>query len=186
MRQPDLTPPKEMLAAWEKSRVVHRSIDEQAEAAVDTEEDQEEEEEEEEDSEEQQNENGDEEDPDRILHNCRPATDQDALLTFEELRELYKSLHAEGGLSLYGNQVIPGEEDNTFGTRWTEQTGGWPRPEGRQGLGQTPGDWEPKYTNVTPLWRCTLDYIVVYPAVGASQGVQVTSLLKVPRLEELE
>lgn len=201
MCQPDLEPPRQMVEAWEKSRVVHRSMDEAAAAAAaassssaDAANKEEAEDEEEEEEEEKQG--GEEEDPDRILHNCRPATEADALLTFEELRQLFKTLHPRGGLSLYDRQTIPGQDDNIFGTRWAEQTGGWSRPVGREQIGQAPGDGEPKYTNVTPLWRCTLDYIVVYPgrttegaksADGEAESqVQVTSLLKVPRLEELE
>lgn len=42
------------------------------------------------------------------------------------------------------------------------------------------GDFEPKYTNFTPLWRCTLDYVFLLPPLPSSEhpSIRFTSLLK--------
>lgn len=167
-----------MLDAWSRSAVIHKSLDESAATDADQEVDEGEEEEEQ-----QQGDNNaqGQDDPDRILHNCREARPEDGLLSVEELQSLYTSLRPEGGVSLYDASAIPGEEENTFGTRWQEQAG-WERPSV-----DAPGVAEPCYTNVTPLWRCTLDYIVVYPTEKQHQSeVKPTGLLKMPRLQELE
>lgn len=42
------------------------------------------------------------------------------------------------------------------------------------------GDFEPVYTNFTPLWRCTLDFIFLLPPLeeSAHPSIRFTSLLK--------
>lgn len=85
--------------------------------------------------------------PDRVLHNCRPATSEDGLLTWDELTELYKSngsyfsaydrcydLVAPAGC-LYKSRRAP--------TTGSENT-------------RLPGDNEPSATNVTALCECCI------------------------------
>lgn len=164
MCAPQRPVPQAMLDAWQRSQVVHESADSQAAPEQQPDDEQAEDQEEEEDA-------------DRVFQNCRSATPADRLLSVDELRQLYQSLSHSGGTSVYDTTSIPGAE--TFGTRSSSILPRSPDDE------RWPGDGEPVYTNVTPLWRCTLDYIVLYPAEEEGQ-VQVDGVLEMPKTEALE
>ena len=123
--------------------------------------------------------------PDRTIKNTREATPDDGLGTFEQLRDMIRgalsspsgaSSAREGGggtrvRSAYGEAygLIDSEKERWYCSRKPEvQMGnGWraPEPEAekearRQGEMEERirrGDFEPVYTNFTPLWRCTLE-----------------------------
>lgn len=148
-------------------------------------------------------------DEDRVLKHTRPATLDDALLSRAELEELYGPwrgrLH-----SVYGRRShkLSNENGNFFGQRVAaallnenpHQDVDMQNPSEdllRQGY------FEPAYTNselcdtsqaladyrppsVTPLWRCTLDYIFLIPPDGSQSKSTVTRLLPAHRLDDME
>lgn len=124
-------------------------------------------------------------DEDRVFKDVRPARESDGLFDFQELQEIsgFRTWS-----SLYGNWggQMSGEENNRFEDR----------PEfDRQLKAQSSlvedrlrsGQHEPMWTNFTPLWRCTLDYIWVLNHPSTHQNhLQVLALLPTHRSEALE
>lgn len=157
-----------MVDVWQRSQVVHESVDPTKASAQAVEQEAEEDQEEEEE----------EEDADRVFQNCRSPTPADGLLSIDELRSLFQTLSPSGGTSIYDSTSVPGAE--TFGGRSSDIL---PRDSKDE---RWPGDSEPVYTNVTPLWRCTLDYIVLYPAKEEVGEMQVDAVLQMPKTEALE
>ena len=148
-------------------------------------------------------------DEDRVLKNTRPAVPDDALMSKSALEELYARwrgrLH-----SAYGrhSHKLSNENGNFFGQRVTPRS---PNENPHQCVDlQNPsedllrqGYFEPAYTNsepsdvlraladycphsVTPLWRCTLDYIFLIPPDGSQSKFTVTKLLPAHRLADME
>lgn len=154
--------------------------------------------------------------PDRTIKNTREATPEDGLGTFEQLRDMIRgalsspsgSSSARGGggggrgtrvRSAYGEAygLIASEKERWYCSRKPEvQMGnGWraPEPEAekearRQGEMEERirrGDFEPVYTNFTPLWRCTLDYILLFPPGTPTDEGSEVSTAKEPRWRKL-
>jgi RNA exonuclease NGL2 len=156
----DQPPLPGMKGVWEASRVVHETVG----TAVDG------------DDEEDEKEGGEEEgDPDRMLHHCRPATEKDGLMTWQETVDIFAT--AGRAVSLFDR---PMEGAEAFGQRRTDQSG--LRSDSSNVF---PGDHEPMYTNFTPLWRCTLDYILCWPGAGTRTSFEASARLKMPRAEDL-
>ncbi|GAA5925215.1 hypothetical protein JCM3775_006397 [Rhodotorula graminis] len=136
--------------------------------------------------------------PDRIIKNSRPPTEDDGLATLEQLQHLfrhpdYSSTTTDAAAaaaappaapaerrrvrSAYGESygLVPSESQRWYCARKPEvQMGnGWrvaepeadvaARLEGSWAERVERGDFEPLYSNFTPLWRCTLDYILLLP-----------------------
>ncbi|BGP44479.1 RNA exonuclease ngl2 [Rhodotorula kratochvilovae] len=120
--------------------------------------------------------------PDRIIKNSRAPTDEDGLATLEQLQALfhYSSSNAADERrvrSAYGEAhgLVPSEASRWYCARRPEvQMGsGWRVPEPPADIAARQegswdervrrGDFEPLYSNFTPLWRCTLDYILLLP-----------------------
>ncbi|KAL8292268.1 hypothetical protein RQP46_001734 [Phenoliferia psychrophenolica] len=113
--------------------------------------------------------------PDRIITSARPGEDADGLIDLDALKELYGEV--SGIRSAYGEAygTIPSEEGRWYVDRPPEVASGsgWAVPEDpevvkkrKQGTREEcirRGDFEPKWSNFTPLWRCTLDYIFLLP-----------------------
>ncbi|KWU46852.1 Endonuclease/exonuclease/phosphatase [Rhodotorula sp. JG-1b] len=151
--------------------------------------------------------------PDRTIKNTREATPDDGLGTFEQLRDMIRgalsspsgaSSAREGGggtrvRSAYGEAygLIDSEKERWYCSRKPEvQMGnGWraPEPEAekearRQGEMEERirrGDFEPVYTNFTPLWRCTLDYILLFPPGATTDEGSEASTPQEPRWRKL-
>jgi RNA exonuclease NGL2 len=141
---------------------------------------------------------------DQMLKNCRPATTQDALLTFEEFvqlhdlsrsppsaeaseqegkadEELLSHRPASGLFSLYGQNFSNLEEDqsdNFFGStkRWRERhdDADWSPDAPNPHLDSS---FEPMYTLFSALFSLTLDYIFVFPAKDSQKPAVVTTAL---------
>ncbi|GAA6013380.1 hypothetical protein JCM11491_006372 [Sporobolomyces phaffii] len=140
----------------------------------------------------------DEEDPDKVIKNTRPARPEDGLADIDQIKRLYGYQEGRGsGLrSAYGENygLIEGEQDKWYCARGPEvQNGNDPKPRltaaeiEERSRGATwdervaRGDFEPIYTNFTPLWRCTLDFVFLLPPLPSSArhpSVRFTSLLK--------
>ncbi|OAV89432.1 hypothetical protein PTTG_05986 [Puccinia triticina 1-1 BBBD Race 1] len=125
-------------------------------------------------------------DEDRVFKDVRPSRPEDGLFDLQELEELFGSRR---WLSLYGN----------WADKMINEEGNWfkDRPEfkdpGQNGklvpcldqLGS--GQYEPMWTNFTPLWRCTLDYIwVLCTGASSTSAIEVLALLPTHRTEALE
>ncbi|GAA5871919.1 hypothetical protein JCM3774_000728 [Rhodotorula dairenensis] len=143
--------------------------------------------------------------PDRTIKNTREATPDDGLGTFEQLRDMFRRAMAAPSASSSGSPA-PGRAQEGHGecrvrsaygeayglieseqNRWycsrkpeVQMGNGWRTPESeadesarRRGAWDDRvrrGDFEPIYTNFTPLWRCTLDYILLFPPGMPSSG----------------
>ncbi|KAL7409135.1 Endonuclease/exonuclease/phosphatase [Mrakia frigida] len=107
-------------------------------------------------------------------------TEEDGILSFEELKELY----AVGGgevKSLYDEAWRMGEREKEEGRTF----GG--RLEG-EGLERDGKGWgEPNWTSYTPLWHLTLDYIFLLPPTPLSgqPAPKITAYLRPHRTEDL-
>ncbi|GAA5922704.1 uncharacterized protein JCM15063_003398 [Sporobolomyces koalae] len=135
------------------------------------------------------------EDPDKVIKNTRPATDDDGLADIEQIKQLYGYKEGGSGIrSAYGENygLVKDERSKWYCSRAPEvQNGNDPEPkptaaeqaERERGTWEervARGDFEPIYTNFTPLWRCTLDYVFLLrplPSI-ASPSIRFTSLLK--------
>ncbi len=113
-----------------------------------------------------------EQDPDKVLRNCRLPKEEDGIPTLDELKGLYqrkeegevRSAYGEiGGVvepSLDGNwycQRNPGVEDGLKGYVPEEEAVAKGRLEGTTEERIRRGDYELSYTNYTPCWRCSLE-----------------------------
>lgn len=147
--------------------------------------------------------------PDRIIKNSRPATEADGLATLEKLQALfrYPSSSSAGAdkrrvRSAYGEAygLVPSQSDRWYCARRPEVQMGnsWrvPEPEadvverqqGEWAERVRRGDFEPRYSNFTPLWRCTLDYILLLPpspSVQPRQPPRWTRLLEMHDFHEV-
>ncbi|KEI36551.1 uncharacterized protein L969DRAFT_90915 [Mixia osmundae IAM 14324] len=115
-------------------------------------------------------------DEDRVLKGCREARSADALLTQAQLEDLYRDQRWQ---SAYGHayHLVASEDGNRFGDRderWQPQS----KPSEEDDAVKL-GCHEPMWTNFTPLWRCTLDYIFV--ALPKDSELIVTGLLPTHR-----
>ncbi|BGP21322.1 endonuclease [Rhodotorula toruloides] len=120
--------------------------------------------------------------PDRVIKNTREATPEDGLATLEHLQAMFRQAGASVVRSAYGEAygLVETERSKWYCDRKPEvqmgngrkvqeeeaekakrQRGSWDERVRR-------GDFEPKYTNFTPLWRCTLDYIFLFPPLPES------------------
>ncbi|GAA5950624.1 hypothetical protein JCM21900_002530 [Sporobolomyces salmonicolor] len=147
-------------------------------------------------------------DPDKVIKNSRPAMEVDGLATLEQLKKLYGYQEGAGsGLgirSAYGEAygLVKGEEDKWYCARSPEvQTANGSKvlPTEKEKEERSRGTWEerfrrgdfePIYTNFTPLWRCTLDYIFLLPpspncSSPARPAPRWTSLLKMHDVETM-
>ncbi|CEQ38789.1 SPOSA6832_00265, partial [Sporobolomyces salmonicolor] len=115
-------------------------------------------------------------DPDKVIKNSRPAMEVDGLATLEQLKKLYGYQEGAGSgsgiRSAYGEAygLVKGEEDKWYCARSPEvQTtnGSKVLPTEKEKEERSRGTWEervrrgdfePIYTNFTPLWRCTLEW----------------------------
>ena len=107
--------------------------------------------------------------PDRIIASARPAGESDGLVDLEGIKDLYAEV--AGVRSAYGEAygLVKGEEGKFYVDRAPEVANGSGRlieedPEvvAKRKLGSwedrvARGDFEPKWSNFTPLWRCTLE-----------------------------
>ncbi|KLO20260.1 Endonuclease/exonuclease/phosphatase [Schizopora paradoxa] len=143
------------------SRVVHVSLDPSVpiadpKKAVDDEED--------------GGEQPEEEDPDRVIKNARPARPEDGLLEAGELEKLFIDGSAGEPLqSLYDQWQFHGP-GRAFVSR---------APEAVNRRGKN----EPIYSSYTHFWKSTLDYIFARPGQGSQ--LEVVSVLEPPSEEEL-
>ncbi|GAA5988561.1 hypothetical protein JCM11641_004604 [Rhodosporidiobolus odoratus] len=184
---PSSTIPDALLADFERSRVVHHSVDKlhnpdfepptpaQAEAK------------EGEESADTKDGDGDASDNPTLprtkpIKNSRPPNEDgsDGIATLDELRELFSSSFSssasttsEGAQSAYGDAygLCDGQQGRWYcdrppgvqaGNGWKveEKREEWEkRQEGEWEERIKRGDFEPRFSNFTPLWRCTLDYI---------------------------
>lgn len=124
-------------------------------------------------------------DEDRVLKNTRAARAEDGLLSLDELKAIYQPF-ADRLTSVYGaySASVESEEGNRFGER-AEESLGFSQEESEK---TKQGYYEPAYTNITPLWRCTLDYIVIVPPLDRRLETPITPthLLVTHRLEDME
>ncbi|KNZ56199.1 hypothetical protein VP01_2470g6 [Puccinia sorghi] len=122
-------------------------------------------------------------DEDRVFKDVRPARAEDGLLTLPELRAL---VGPQKWRSLYGHwgHGMVGEEGNRFMDRRAEEDGA-AEDDGSEGAGL----FEPMWTNFTPLWRATLDYIWVLTPDSAESSsrcqVEVLALLPSHRTDAM-
>ncbi|SGY34300.1 BQ5605_C002g01608 [Microbotryum silenes-dioicae] len=138
------------------------------------------------------------EDPDKVIKNSRAANEADGLVSLDEFKPLYESLpHVR---SAYGeiHGLFTEEQAQWYVERPpdVESSQGWkiiedPRAveQRRQGSWEervARGDFEPMYTNYTPLWRCCLDYILALEKEDRGvSGVEWTGLMRMHRRDEM-
>lgn len=119
-------------------------------------------------------------DNDRVLKGCRQPKFEDGMLSDNELESLFVPMR-----SAYGSCAdLPGQEH--FCDRPEDQRPGDWKALGMlddvdQAARQQRGDFEPLYTSVTPLWRCTLDYIML-----DDSAMDVVGLLPTHRIETID
>ncbi|GAA5997232.1 uncharacterized protein JCM10292_000115 [Rhodotorula paludigena] len=124
--------------------------------------------------------------PDRVIKNTRPATDEDGLATLEQLQLLFRHPSSPSPSSPFSTRRIRSAYGESYGlvpserTKWyssrppeVQMGNGWRVPEPAEAQAAREegtwdervrrGDFEPRYSNFTPLWRCTLDYILLLP-----------------------
>ncbi|SCV68498.1 BQ2448_619 [Microbotryum intermedium] len=139
-------------------------------------------------------------DPDKVIKNSRVANEADGLLSLDEFKHLYATLpHVR---SAYGelHGLFPEEQAQWYVERppGVESSQGWKIIEDRSVVEKrrqgswdervTRGDFEPMYTNYTPLWRCCLDYILALEKEAGKrevQGVEWTGLMRMHRRQEM-
>ncbi|MBW0462938.1 hypothetical protein O181_002653 [Austropuccinia psidii MF-1] len=119
-------------------------------------------------------------DEDRVFKDVRQAETVDGLFDLEELRSIYGPWSWS---SLYGTwgAKMPDEENNRFKDRLDQRQE--PASILSSDFDIKVGKYEPMWTNFTPLWRCTLDYIWL---LNNGSNVHVVSLLPTHRTELLE
>ncbi|KAI7957228.1 hypothetical protein MJO28_004323 [Puccinia striiformis f. sp. tritici] len=125
-------------------------------------------------------------DEDRVFKDVRPSRPEDGLFNLQELVELFGP---HRWLSLYGNWAdkMIGEEDNWFKDRAQFKEKGEKEQVTPCGDELGSGQYEPMWTNFTPLWSCTLDYIwVLCKGPNSTSGIEVLALLPTHRTEALE
>ncbi|KAG0143883.1 hypothetical protein CROQUDRAFT_660684 [Cronartium quercuum f. sp. fusiforme G11] len=147
---------QEQIKIFDESKVIHKSVDkEQSKEIYETIE-------------------GDE---DRVFKDVRKPKISDELF---DLIELQKICGNSDWISLYGTFGIKMESEN--GNRFIDREE--QKSKIREGKGEEDeiesGDWEPMWTNFTPLWRCTLDYIFILNDNNYHQ-IKVTKLLPTHR-----
>ncbi|WWD17612.1 hypothetical protein CI109_102053 [Kwoniella shandongensis] len=109
----------------------------------------------------------------KSIANTRTPEERDGMLTADELISLARqALPEEGARSAYGSTSWSNEE--SFGQR-----------AGFANVVDAEGGGEPAYTCFTPLFRLTLDYLLILPPVDGGLRAEVTGLLAPPRIEQL-
>ncbi|WWC58882.1 uncharacterized protein I303_101427 [Kwoniella dejecticola CBS 10117] len=112
----------------------------------------------------------------RSIANTRPPRDDDGILSVEELVSAMRDISPQkGAKSAYGN--TDWSDGQTFGNR-----GGF---EHIQGQGEVVGRGEPAYTCFTPLFRLTLDYLLLLPPAQNASETEIISVYAPPKIEEL-
>ncbi|WVQ82539.1 hypothetical protein IAT38_004668 [Cryptococcus sp. DSM 104549] len=111
----------------------------------------------------------------KSLKGTRPPTAADGLPTVPELVQLYQEVMPRGGArSAYGSAAwAEGRTGESFDAR-----GGF-----AEGM-EVEGRGEPAYTCFTPLFRLTLDYLLLLPPLGETDA-EITGVLMPPKIEEL-
>ncbi|KAI5479379.1 Endonuclease [Pseudohyphozyma bogoriensis] len=144
--------------------------------------------------------------PDRIIAHSRPGTEADGLASLEAIKKLfgYGEDDASSQIrSAYGEAYgkIPSESSQWYCQRTPEvhSGSGWatqqdPKVVEARQAGEWEervrrGDFEPIWTNFTPLWRCTLDYIFLLPpsklATNEKAAPRFTALLRTHSTETM-
>ncbi|KAK4055197.1 RNA exonuclease ngl2 [Microbotryomycetes sp. JL201] len=149
-----------------------------------------------------QEQSNDDDDEDKVIKNCRLPTEEDGLASLEELSAL---LGIQTGqcprlVSAYGE--IGGLIDSEDGKRYGDRDAGVYSGESgavrdgsispaknakvdRDGRIRQ-GDFEPMWTNFTPLWRLSIDYVFYVPWAKAQHELpRFTSLLSTHSTETL-
>jgi len=113
-----------------------------------------------------------EQDPDKVLRNCRVPGEADGIPSLEQLQRLFAREETGGIRSAYGEvggvvepslsgdwycRRNPGVEDGQRGYVPEEEAIAKSRLEGRTDERIKRGDFELSYTNYTPCWRCSLE-----------------------------
>ncbi|KAI9608591.1 hypothetical protein H4Q26_004774 [Puccinia striiformis f. sp. tritici PST-130] len=108
-------------------------------------------------------------DEDRVFKDVRPSRPEDGLFNLQELVELF------------------GPHHNWFKDRAQFKEKGEKEQVTPCGDELGSGQYEPMWTNFTPLWSCTLDYIwVLCKGPNSTSGIEVLALLPTHRTEALE
>lgn len=165
----------DLIADFDRSRVVHQSVDKLYDPSYEPPAPPE--------PEAKEGENATSDDlsqhPDRVIKNTREATPDDGLATLEQLQAMFRQAGASSGgenagvRSAYGESygLIESERTNWYcdrkpevqmGNGWKIQEEEAEKAKRQQGSWEERvrrGDFEPKYTNFTPLWRCTLECV---------------------------
>ncbi|WWC66121.1 uncharacterized protein I206_100021 [Kwoniella pini CBS 10737] len=112
----------------------------------------------------------------KSIANTRSPRDTDGILSVEELVNAMRTiLPTEGATSAYGNSSWAGADKENFDKR-----GGF-----NQVQGDVVGKGEPAYTCFTPLFRLTLDYLLLLPPIDSSLKAEITAVYAPPNIEDL-
>ncbi|KAK8866182.1 hypothetical protein IAR55_001333 [Kwoniella newhampshirensis] len=115
----------------------------------------------------------------KSIANTRAPEEKDGMSTAEQLVALVQQLLPnEGARSAYGSTSWSGGSTDTNMESFSRRGGFVP------GL-DAEGGGEPAYTCFTPLFRLTLDYLLILPPVDGGARASVTGLLAPPRTEQL-
>ncbi|OCF54373.1 hypothetical protein L486_08287 [Kwoniella mangroviensis CBS 10435] len=115
----------------------------------------------------------------KSIANTRTPQANDGILPVGELVKSMQEILPEGGArSAYGSTAWGSKVDNqeTFGRR-----GGFEHVNGDQVSGKE----EPSYTCFTPLFRLTLDYLLLLPALPGHSPAVITSIYAPPKIGQL-
>ncbi|GAA6038585.1 hypothetical protein JCM8097_009432 [Rhodosporidiobolus ruineniae] len=197
---PSASIPPSLLADFERSRVVHHSVSKLYDPSFEPPTPP---------AEEAKEGEGDgSDDPtlprDKPIKNSRPGTkEEDGIVGLDELRALFALAGPEGARSAYGEAYgkCDGQERRWYCDRkpGVQAGNGWKVPEPEEEKAKRMegsweerirrGDFEPIYSNFTPLWRCTLDYIFLLPpstsSTSAPPAPQWRSLLEMHDFHEV-
>ncbi|GAA5858788.1 hypothetical protein JCM8547_004988 [Rhodosporidiobolus lusitaniae] len=143
------------------------------------------------------------------IKNSRPGNEQeDGIVSLDTLRGLFARAtgvgegeegEGKGVRSAYGEAYgkCPGEERRWYvdrkpevqaGNGWRAQESEEEKEKRREGMWEERvkrGDFEPVYSNFTPLWRCTLDYIFLLPPSPSSSTSANSPSLPAPQWRSL-
>lgn len=141
-------------------------------------------------------------DPDKELTSVRPPEPQDEIIEVPDLIRQFAFYITRNTIFEVGTDDEKVKARSVYGSHysscegltreelWCARAENFPKEVSQATEGQLPW-WsfcsEPIWTNFTPLWRLTLDYIfVIEPAGLPSSRIQIIKLLQIPRTEDLE